>query len=464
MASNKKPSIASQVETLRDNFNSGLTRQIAWRKDQLTAMKRMLLDNQELLADALLEDLGKSEVESQITEIGFLSSEISHTLKHLSAWVKSRRVNVPLAVQPAWAKVVAEPLGVVLIIAPWNYPLLLTLSPLIGALAAGNTAILKPSELAPRTAEVLAALIPVYLDSRAVAVVNGAVAETTELLEQRFDHIFYTGNGRVGRIVMTAAAKHLTPVTLELGGKSPAWVDQTTNLKQAAKRIVWSKFINTGQTCVAPDYVICTTETLDALTPHLAHAVRELYGTAIAHNPDYGRIVNDAHFERLVSYLDEGEVVVGGDTDRDARFIAPTVLRHIKPTSAVMRDEIFGPILPLIDVDSLDAAIAHVNANDKPLALYVFSQDAQTQARWQQETSSGALGINASVIHLSVLELPFGGVGASGMGNYHGERSFLTFSNEKAVLSKPLTPDTLSSTVMPPYTSTKEKIVRTMLS
>lgn len=456
--------IPAQVDALRDSFNSGLTRSLAWRREQLLSLKRMLTDNQDLLEDALLHDLGKPGIESHITEIGFLLGEVAHTLKHLKGWAKTRSVAVPLTVQPASASIQPEPLGVVLIIAPWNYPLLLTLSPLIGALAAGNTVVLKPSELAPRTAEVLAALVPVYLDQRAVAVVNGAVSETTTLLEQRFDHIFYTGNGTVGRIVMTAAAKHLTPVTLELGGKSPAWVDASANLKQVAKRLVWSKFVNTGQTCVAPDYVIATQETLDLLTPYLVDAVRDLYGTAIERNSDYGRIIDERHFDRLVSYLDDGDVVFGGETDRAQKYIAPTILRNMAPDAAVMRDEIFGPILPLVDVADLDEAIAHVAEGEKPLAVYVFSADSTTQRRWQRETSSGALGFNVALVHLSVAELPFGGVGASGMGNYHGERSFETFSHMKAVLSKPLSPDTLAATVMPPYTSTKSRLLRKLFS
>lgn len=456
--------IPAQVQALRESFKTGLTRSLAWRREQLLSLKRMLVDNRELIEDALLDDLGKPPIESHVTEVGFLLGEISHTVRHLKAWVKPRSVAVPLTVQPASASIQPEPLGVVLIIAPWNYPLLLTLSPLIGALAAGNTAVLKPSEIAPRTAEVLAALVPVYLDQRAVAVVNGAVPETTELLEQRFDHIFYTGNATVGRIVMTAAAKHLTPVTLELGGKSPAWVDESANLKQVAKRLAWSKFVNTGQTCVAPDYVIGTKTTLDALTPYLVDAVRDLYGTAIERNPDYGRIIDERHFDRLSRYLSEGEVVFGGEANRADRYLSPTILRNVQPDAEIMRDEIFGPLLPLIDVADLDAAIAHVTAGEKPLALYVFSNDSATQRRWQHESSSGAIGINVALIHLSVAELPFGGVGASGMGNYHGERSFTTFSHMKAVLAKPLSPDTLAGTVMPPYTSTKTRLLRKLFS
>jgi len=456
-------SIPALVESLRDTFRSGLTRPLAWRREQLQSLDRLLSDNGDLIAAALFEDLGKPDTEAYLTEIGFLSTEIRHTLKHLNSWAKPQRVIAPVVLQPGSAKLVPEPLGVVLIIAPWNYPFLLTLSPLVGALAAGNTAVLKPSELAPKTSEVIASLVPVYLDKRAVAVVEGGVPETTELLEQRFDHIFYTGSGPVGRIVMTAAAQHLTPVTLELGGKSPAYVDDSVDLRQAARRIAWGKFVNTGQTCVAPDYVIGRQDLLDQLASHLADAIRDMYGSAIHANPDYGRIVNDSHFARLTSYLADGDIAVGGETDAASRYIAPTVLNHVSPDAPVMQGEIFGPILPLIAVDDLDGAIRFVNDRDKPLALYVFSSEGSVIARWQNETSSGALGVNAPVIHLSALNLPFGGVGPSGMGSYHGKNSFDTFSHLKPVMSKPLNPDTLGPVVMPPYTPAKAKLVRKLL-
>lgn len=456
-------SIPEQVAALRETFNSGVTRPLEWRRDQLNSLSRMLADNADAIADALFDDLGKPATESYLTEIGFLSGEIRNTLKHLSSWTKSKRVNIPVVLQPGSAKIVPEPLGVVLIIAPWNYPFLLTLSPLVGAIAAGNAAVVKPSELAPRTAAIISALVPVYLDKRAVTVVEGGVAETTALLEQKFDHIFYTGSGPVGRVVMTAAAKHLTPVTLELGGKSPAYVDDSANLRQVAKRLAWGKFVNTGQTCVAPDYVLGTQEVLDELAVFLAEAIRDMYGSAIAANPDYGRIVNDNHFSRLTEYLSDGVVVFGGEHDRATRFIAPTVLKNVSRKSPIMQGEIFGPILPLVAAKDLNDAIAFVNELDKPLALYVFSSSAEVIGRWQRETSSGALGINAPIIHLSAHDLPFGGVGPSGMGSYHGERSFLTFSHLKSVMSKPLSPDTLSATVMPPYTPTKATLVRSLL-
>lgn len=451
------------VTGLRHAVRQGVTKPEPWRRQQLGALRRMLCERSNDFEAALMADLAKSGTEAQLTEMGFLVGEIDHALAHLSQWMRPRRVRVPLALQPATAHTVAEPLGLVLIIAPWNYPVMLALSPLIGALAAGNAAVVKPSELAPATSALLARLVPEYLDRRAVAVVEGAVPETTELLAQRFDHIFFTGSSAVGRIVSLAAAEHLTPVTLELGGKSPVYVDDTVDLAAAARRIAWAKFINAGQTCVAPDYVLGDRRTLAQLVPVLDEAIRHLYGTAIVRNPDYGRIVNARQFERLTAYLADGDVVIGGGADAAERFIEPTVLTGVARDSSVMRDEIFGPILPLVEVDDLDDAITYVSDREKPLATYVFSEDPTVRERWAAHTSSGALTFDAPILHLSVPELPFGGVGASGHGAYHGERSFRTFSHEKAVLSKPLRPDTLGPTIMPPFTRRKDSLVRKWL-
>lgn len=455
--------IPTIVAGLRHGFQQGLTRPEAWRVAQLRGLRRLLTEHAADFEAALASDLGKSGTEAQLAEIGFVVGEIDHVLGRLAAWMKPRRVATPLAIQPASARIVPEPLGVVLIIAPWNYPLMLALSPLVGALAAGNAAVVKPSELAPATSAALARLMPDYLDRRAVAVIEGGVPETTELLAERFDHIFYTGGGRVGRIVARAAAEHLTPVTLELGGKSPVYVDDTADPAGVAKRIAWAKFMNAGQTCVAPDYVLGSRETLRKLAVELDGAIHDLYGSAAQRNPDYGRIVNDAQFERLVSYLGDGEIICGGEYDAESRFIAPTVLAGVSCEAPVMRDEIFGPILPLVEVDDLSDAIGFVAGRDKPLAAYVFSDDPIARRRWTVETSSGALTFGAPILHLTVPELPFGGVGESGYGAYHGERSFRLFSHEKAVLVKPLAPDTLGPTIMPPFTSGKDRLVRRWL-
>lgn len=450
------------VAGLRETFESGITRPLHWRRQQLHALRRMLVEHAPEFDLALNEDLGKPPAEARLTETGFLVSEIDHTLRHLKHWLAPRRAGVPLILQPASARLLLEPLGVVLVIAPWNYPLQLALAPLIGALAAGNAALVKPSELAQSTSVLLARLLPKFLDSRAVAVLEGGVEETTALLEQRFDHIFYTGNSRVGRVVMAAAAKLLTPVTLELGGKSPVWIDDSVNIEAAARRIAWAKFMNCGQTCVAPDYVLATPAVADKLSPALAHAIVELYGADPWSSHDYGRIINARHFQRLATLLDEGRVVAGGQTDATQRYIAPTVLDYVAPDAFVMRDEIFGPILPIVRVAGLDAALAHIRKGEKPLALYAFTNDADARERIENETSSGAICFNAAIVHLGAPELPFGGVGESGMGSYHGRRSVEIFSHLKPVLKKPLWPDTLRS-IMPPYGKAAERVIRWMM-
>ncbi|MBD0711512.1 MULTISPECIES: aldehyde dehydrogenase family protein [unclassified Streptomyces] len=453
---------ATTVARLNATFASGRTRPLAWRKAQLRALRRLLTEQQETFAAALHADLGKSATEAYTTEIGFTLNEIDHTLRHLRRWLRPRRVPVPMALQPARARTIREPLGTVLVISPWNYPLQLALAPLVGALAAGNTAVLKPSELAPATSAALAHWLPRFLDPTAVAVVEGAVPETTALLEQRFDHIFYTGNGTVGRIVMAAAARHLTPVTLELGGKSPAVVEPGADLATAARRIVWGKFMNAGQTCVAPDYVLAVGAAADAIEPHLTAAIREMYGSDPAHSPDYGRIVHERHFDRLTALLGDGRIVTGGDHDRADRYLAPTVLADVDPDAPVMSAEIFGPILPVVRVPDLDAALAFITARDKPLALYAFTASARSKRRIAAETSSGALAFGVPNAHLAVPGMPFGGVGESGVGGYHGRHSLDTFSHTKAVLDKPLRADTLRL-AYPPFTPFKSGLLRRFL-
>ncbi|WP_371494385.1 aldehyde dehydrogenase family protein [Kitasatospora sp. NBC_00374] len=429
---------ATVVTRLRAAFATGRSRPLAWRLDRLAALRTMLTEQSDVFLAALRADLGKGPAEAYRTEIAFTLNELDHTVKHLAEWLRPAPAGVPDAFLPAEARVVREPLGVVLVIAPWNYPLQLALAPLVGALAAGNTAVVKPSELAPATSAAIAELLPRYLGPGTVAVVEGAVPETTALLEQRFDHIFYTGNGAVGRVVMTAAAKHLTPVTLELGGKSPVVVEPGVDLAATAQRIVRGKFLNAGQTCVAPDYVLAIGDAAAELPAQLATAVHAAYGDDPAADPEYGRIVNERHFDRLTALLGSGRVVTGGDHDRAARYLAPTVLADVEVDAPVMREEIFGPILPIVAVPDLDAAIAFVNGRDKPLALYAFTESADTKRRLTAETSSGALAFGLPVSHLAVPELPFGGVGESGMGRYHGEYSIDTFSHTKAILDKPL--------------------------
>ncbi|GHB51319.1 aldehyde dehydrogenase [Streptomyces cirratus] len=429
---------ADVVVRLRATFDTGRTKPLAWRTGQLEALRTLLTERGDELAAALHADLGKSRAEAYRTEIDFTVREIDHTLEHLADWLRPQPAPVPERLSPAVAHTVQDPLGVVLVIAPWNYPLQLLLAPVVGALAAGNCVVAKPSELAPATSRAVAGLLPRYLDRDAVAVVEGAVAETTDLLAQRFDHIFYTGNGRVGRIVMRAAAENLTPVTLELGGKSPAFVDRGTDLGVVAARLASTKFMNAGQTCVAPDYVLTDPETARELEKALTEVLRTMYGDDPAASPDYGRIVNERHFDRLTGLLDSGRTVTGGTHDRADRYIAPTVLAEVAPDSPVMREEIFGPILPVVEVAGLDEAIAFIRDRDKPLALYVFTESDTTRERLTWETSSGGLTFGLPVAHLTVSDLPFGGVGESGMGSYHGRYSLDTFSHRKAVLDKPL--------------------------
>ncbi|MEV2214026.1 aldehyde dehydrogenase family protein [Streptomyces sp. NPDC050997] len=430
---------ADTVARLRATFRTGRTKPVAWRTDQLSRLRAMLTENGADLAAALHADLGKSATEAYRTEIDFTVREIDHTLDHLTDWLRPESAPVPAYLgddASAWTRY--DPLGVVLVIAPWNYPVQLLLAPVVGALAAGNAVVAKPSELAPATSAALARLLPAYLDTDAVAVVEGGIPETTALLAERFDHIFYTGNGTVGRVVMRAAAEHLTPVALELGGKSPAFVDRDTDLDVVADRLARGKFLNAGQTCVAPDYVLTDPETAAALEPALVRAVESLYGADPAASGEYGRIVNERHFDRLTGLLDSGRVVVGGDSDRTVKYIAPTVLADVDPEAPVMREEIFGPILPIVTVPGLSEAIDFINDRDKPLALYVFTEAEQTRRRIADETSSGGLGYGLPLAHLTVSDLPFGGVGESGMGSYHGRYSIDTFSHRKAVLEKPL--------------------------
>ncbi|GLX49598.1 aldehyde dehydrogenase [Streptomyces hygroscopicus subsp. hygroscopicus] len=431
---------AALVGRLRATFRTGRTRPLAWRREQLSRLRALLTENGEDIAAALHADLRKSRAEADAMEIGSTVAEIDHCLEHLADWLRPRPAAVPAGRFPAGttARSQYQPLGVALVISAWNYPVNLLLVPVVGALAAGNAVVAKPSELSPATSALMARLLPRYLDDDAVAVVEGGVPETTALLAESFDHVFYTGNGAVGRIVMKAAAEHLTPVTLELGGKSPVFVDRDADVAVTAARLARTKFANAGQTCVAPDYVLTDPDTARALEAALPAAIGRLFGDDPQSSELYGRIVNERHFDRLAALLDSGRTVVGGTHDRADRYIAPTVLAEVEPDAPVMREEIFGPVLPILTVDGLDEAIAFINERDKPLALYAFTANDTTRERLATETSSGALNFGLPISHLSVPELPFGGVGPSGMGNYHGRHSIATFSHHRAVLDVPL--------------------------
>jgi aldehyde dehydrogenase (NAD+) len=432
------PAPAAIVDRLRATFASGRTRDIAWRRAQLEALRRLCVEGEPQLVAALQADFGKPAFETKLAETRAVVWEIDHALPRLARWMRGRRAAVPWALWPGSARIMPEPLGVVLVIAPWNYPVQLSLSPLIGALSAGNCAVLKPSELTPRTSETLAELVPRYLDHDAVAVVTGGAEASTALLAERLDHIFFTGGARVGRIVMEAAAKHLTPATLELGGKSPCVVAADADLGVTAERIVWGKFLNAGQTCVAPDYVLVERKRHDALLDALAATIARFFGPDPKASPNLARIVTEKHAERLAGYLAGGRVVIGGTVDLASRYVAPTVLADVNTDAPVMREEIFGPILPVIAVDSIDAAIGFINARDKPLALYLFTGDASVRDAVIARTSSGGVVVNDVVVHLGVPGLPFGGVGNSGFGRYHGQAGFECFSNPKGVLRRHL--------------------------
>jgi len=449
------------VARLRTTFATGRTRSAEWRKAQLDGLRRMLDEREPELLEALAADLAKAPAEAYMTEVGFVKNDVDHARKHLDDWMRPERVRVPLATKPSRGWIQRDPLGVVLVIAPWNYPIQLTLAPVVGALAAGNCVVIKPSELAPASAAALTRWLPEYLDPDAVAVVQGAAPETQALLAQRFDHIFYTGNGRVGRVVMAAAVEHLTPVTLELGGKSPAFVDRSANLRVAARRIAWGKFLNAGQTCIAPDYVLADATIADELTAGIHDAVRRFYGVDPRLNRDYGRIISDHHYGRLVGYLDAGEIAFGGAHDAATRYVAPTALRSVPDDAPAMTEEIFGPVLPIRTVGGIDDAITFINDRDKPLALYLFADDDTVAERVLEETSSGTAAVNATLFQVSAPELPFGGVGESGMGAYHGRRSFEVFSHTKGVLRRSTRPD--PDLAYPPYTATKERLLRRLM-
>lgn len=456
--------IPSIVATVRAGHEAGVVRGRNERRAQLRQLRRLLVEQEGTLSTALADDLGKPAAEAYGTEIGFTTGEIDHALRHLDSWMADEKVRVPIHLKPASARIVREPLGVVGIIGPWNYPVQLVLAPLVAALAAGNTAVLKPSEVAPTVSATLAELVPKYLDERAVQVVTGGVPETTALLAERFDHLLYTGNGKVARVVMEAAAKHLTPVTLELGGKSPAIVLADADIDTAARRIAWGKFMNAGQTCIAPDYVLVESAAEDKLLGALLRAVHDFYGDDPATSRDYGDIVNAHHHDRLTALLDAGgfeAIVTGGRGNRDQKFLPPTVLAGVSPDALVMQDEIFGPILPVLTVDDADDATEFVNARPHPLALYVFTGDTARAERIIERTTSGGAAINATMLHIAVPELPFGGVGASGTGAYHGEAGFLTFTHRRSVLEKATRPD--PPVMYPPYTSWKQKLIRKVL-
>ena len=416
-------------------FNEHITREIPFRLCALDRLAEGIASREKQLLEALQADLGKSPFESYATEIGFLLHEIRTFKNNLQRWASDRRCPTPLFLFGAQSRIHYEPYGCVLIIAPWNYPLQLALSPLVGAIAAGNCAIVKPSGEAPRTAAALQELIGECFEEEYVAVTDARRETTEELLQERFDYIFYTGGVEYGRHVMQAAAQHLTPVALERGGKSPCIVDDDAHLPTAARRIVWGKFLNCGQTCVAPDYLMVHRHIQQPLIEHIEREILRQYGENPQLNPEYPRIVNERHFERLAALLSHGSTLLGGAYDPTDRYIAPTLLTDIDPQSPLLSDEIFGPILPVIPFDDIDDCVEYVNQREKPLALYYFTRSRKRARYMIQHTSSGGACINDTILQTANGNLPFGGIGNSGMGAYHGRASFETFSHRRGVVT-----------------------------
>ena len=444
------------IANQRTFFATGKTKDYNFRVAQLNKLSQLIKDHEQLILDAVYADLRKPALEAFGSEILITLSEIKFALKHLKTWMKPKKVGTPINLFPSSSYIYTEPLGVVLIVAPWNYPFALTIQPLIGAIAAGNCAILKPSEHTPHTSSAIAKIINDNFDPNFIIAIEGGIETSQALLAEKFDHIFFTGGTAIGKIVMEAAAKYLTPVTLELGGKSPCIVDETCDLEVTAKRIVWGKFYNAGQTCVAPDYLLVQKNIKPLLIEKLVTHVKAFFGENPQKSPDLARVVNDRQFDRLVGLLDEGKVLIGGNSDKSDRFIAPTLIEAVSPNSKIMAEEIFGPILPILEYDQLSEAIAFVNAHPKPLALYFFSRNKQNQERILQSVSFGGGCFNDTIMHLGNPELPFGGVGHSGMGSYHGKASFDIFSHRKSVLKNSFRFDLKWR--YPPYTMTLESL------
>lgn len=455
------------VSGLRQAFLSGRTRSVAWRISQLKGIERMLDENEEVFISALKQDLNKPVQESVVAEIDFIKNDIIGILRHIETWTQ----DVPVARSPLTLLdkpyLHPEPYGVALIMGAWNFPLHLSLAPLTPAIAAGNCAVVKPSEIAPATATAIQELLPKYLDNHCFKVVCGGIPETTELLKQRFDYIFYTGSTQVGKIVGAAANVHLTPCTLELGGKSPAYIDEGCNLDVVLKRLLWGKFNNCGQICVAPDYVLCSKATERKIIPKMKALLESWYTQQPNQSESYCRIVTTRHAERLKAMLEasSGKIAVGGHVDVAEKFMEPTILTGVDWNDPTMKEEIFGPILPILTVGSVDEAIMRINERDKPLALYVFSERPELVAKFQAETSSGGLTVNETLFQLSVEQLPFGGVGASGMGAYHGKAGFDTFTHYKPVLIRDLgwLGEKLGEFRYPPYNQKALRFIRNLL-
>ncbi|KAB5521553.1 hypothetical protein DKX38_025872 [Salix brachista] len=462
------------VKELNESFRSGKTKSYEWRVSQLKSIEKMVVEREKDICEALYKDLSKPEFEAFFSEIAMVKSSCKEALKELKHWMKPEKAKTSMETYPSSAEIVSEPLGAVLVISTWNYPFSLSVKPVIGAITAGNATVLKPSEIAPATSSLLSKLFEEYLDRSAVRVVEGDVPQTTALLEQKWDKIFYTGSPRVGRIIMTAAAKHLTPVVLELGGKCPAVIDSDVDLQVTARRIVAGKWqANNGQACISVDYIITTKDFAPKLIDALRKGIEECFGTDPMQSKDISRIVSSNHFSRLQSLMDEykvyNKIVVGGQRNQKELKIAPTIFLDVPGDSQLMQEEIFGPLLPIITVENVKDSIDLINSKPKPLAAYLFTNNDKLRNYFVQSVSSGGMAINDTVLHLdfqmlqvTVSSLPFGGVGESGMGSYHGKFSFDAFSHKKAVLYRSFSGD--SSVRYPPYTPEKQKLIKAVMN
>ena len=453
--------INSLVNRQRKYFQTGATLPVSTRVSALRRLYNAISKHEKEINEALRKDLGKSGFESYMCETGMVLEELSYMLKHTPRFAREKRVRTPLAQFHSRSCQKPSPYGVTLIMSPWNYPFMLTLSPLADALAAGNTAVVKPSAYSPHTSDVILRILSQCFEPKYVAVVTGGRAENTCLLREHFDYIFFTGSQTVGKEVMRNAAEHLTPVTLELGGKSPCIVDQTANIKLAARRIVFGKYLNCGQTCVAPDYIYCHRSVKDKLVSEVKKQIQKQYGKQPLSNPNYGKIINEKHFDRILGLIDKKKVVHGGSSDRKALRIEPTVLDNVTFSDAVMQEEIFGPVMPILVFDSLDEVIRNVNAMPHPLALYLFTSDNAAAKKVTSRCGFGGGCINDTIIHLATTEMGFGGFGESGMGAYHGKIGFDTFSHYKSIVDKKTWIDLPMR--YQPYRKMHEKMVRFFL-
>uniref|UniRef100_A0A4Y0BN44 Aldehyde dehydrogenase domain-containing protein n=2 Tax=Anopheles funestus TaxID=62324 RepID=A0A4Y0BN44_ANOFN len=462
---NSNMSFSDVVQQLRTTFNSGKTRDVDFRLNQLKALLRCYEENTTEMANVLAADLRKHKQEAHLLEIEFILNDLRNTLFNLREWVKPEKPEKALVNVMDGVYIYKDPYGVALVIGAWNYPLQLTLVPVAAAIAAGNCVVIKPSEVAPASAKFIADVLPKYLSQDCYRVVTGGPKETTELLKEKFDYVFYTGSGRVGKIIHQACSENLTPCTLELGGKSPCYLDGTANIAIAARRILWGKFINAGQTCIAPDYVLCSKQVQKQFIEEARKVLKEWYGANPKDSPDLCRIINQNHFQRLTSLLKGANVAIGGETDLQDRYISPTILIDVKSTDPVMQDEIFGPILPILNVDNAYDAIKFINSRPPPLVMYIFTLDTKIQDLFVTGTRSGSMCLNDTIMQYAVEALPFGGVGPSGMGSYHGKYSFDTFVHKKSCLTKDFNPigEKLAASRYPPYSEGKLSFLSTLL-